>query len=72
MAIKRSRIWPRSTCVEIPSRVTIGPRVRREVENRLRELNAHFKPSAADRKEIHKLEVFLHSMRTGGTPDADI
>lgn len=54
------------TRVNSTSPLSIGPRVRRDIEHGIRELAGRFQPSPADLKELHKLRVFLHLLRTGG------
>ena len=51
---------------DLTSKLILGPRVRRDIEQRIRELSARFKPSAADRRELAKLRTFLALLKTGG------
>ena len=48
------------TIEELP-RVQISPRVRLEIEHRIRELERRFKPSPHDLRELAKLREFLKS-----------
>jgi hypothetical protein len=43
-------------------RVTIGPRVRHEVEMRIGELQCRNNPSPRDRQEVSRLQEFLRSV----------
>jgi hypothetical protein len=43
-------------------KVTIGPRTRREVELRVRELTARLHPTPADRRELFQLTEFLRTV----------
>jgi hypothetical protein len=56
------RTYP-ETRMDIKSGVTIGPRVRRDVEHRIRELEARFRPTVRDLCELQGLKELL---RTGG------
>ena len=53
---------------ELPATLQIGPRVQAEIKRRIRELESRA-PRAltpGERKELHKLQVFLHLSQTGG------
>ena len=42
------------------SNLIVGPRIIADCRRRVHELESHFRLSSADRKELHKLRVFLH------------
>jgi len=51
--------------IDDPRPLVIGPRVRSELERRIRELAGRFHPSPHDLRELAKLREFLKS--TGGS-----
>jgi hypothetical protein len=45
-----------------PGTITIGPRVRHEIELRIRELRARHNPAPKELREVSRLEEFLRTV----------